>query len=166
MTLEERVAALERTVAELTAEPAAAGLASSFSGALDGELFVLDELQQRFPGGAVAFAGHGEVADGPVAWQWGRPTTDLLAREWDEGAAPLAALGHPVRLRLLQLVLTGTQTTADLAADPDLGTTGQLHHHLRTLMAAGWLTSAGRGRYSVPPQRVVPLLVIVTATEC
>lgn len=178
MTLEQRVAALEQAVAALTSTPRASagpaashpsssvvGLEEALGAAMGGELFVLDELRQRFPDGAVAFAGHAEVADGPVAWQWGRPTRDLLERDWDSSATPLAALGHPVRLRLLQLVLTGTQTTADLAHDPDLGTTGQLHHHLRTLIAAGWLATAGRGRYTVPPQRIVPLLVIITATE-
>ena len=70
-----------------------------------------------------------------------------------------------MRLRLAQLVLQGTETTAELAADADLGTTGQLHHHLRQLVAAGWLQSAGRGRYRVPAQRVVPLLAIVAAAR-
>jgi hypothetical protein len=41
---------------------------------------------------------------------------------------------------------------------------GQLHHHLRALVAAGWLTSTGRGRWSIPAPRVIPLLVVVAAT--
>ena len=45
-----------------------------------------------------------------------------------------------------------------------LGTTGQLHHHLRALVAAGWLASTGRGSWQVPASRVIPLLVVVIAT--
>ena len=75
----------------------------------------------------------------------------------------LAALSHPVRLRLLQHVLNGSATTAELAEDDSLGTTGQLHHHLRALVAAGWLTSTGRGRWSIPGPRVIPLLVVIVA---
>jgi hypothetical protein len=70
----------------------------------------------------------------------------------------------PVRLRLLQQVLSGRTSTAELAADESLGTTGQLHHHLRALVAAGWLTSTGRGSWRVPTPRVIPLLVVVVAT--
>lgn len=158
--IERRVAALEEAVGSLTA-----GRPTGPLSRLDGELEILEQLQQRFPDGAVSFAGHAQVADGPVAWQWGRLSTELLEQSWDASSGPLAALGHPVRLRLLQLVLTGTRTTAELGKDPDLGTTGQLHHHLRTLLSAGWLQSAGRGRYSVPVQRIIPLLIIVSATE-
>ena len=31
--------------------------------------------------------------------------------------------------------------------------------------AAGWLKTAGRGRYVVPPARVLPLLVIVMGVD-
>ena len=77
----------------------------------------------------------------------------------------LDALSHPVRLRLLQQVLNGTATTAELADDETLGTTGQLHHHLRALVAAGWLTSTGRGRWSIPAPRIIPLLVVVVGSH-
>jgi hypothetical protein len=70
-----------------------------------------------------------------------------------------------VRLRLLRRVLGGARSTAELADDKELGTTGQLYHHLRQLAATGWLRSTGRGRYAVPGERVVPLLVILTAAQ-
>jgi len=46
-----------------------------------------------------------------------------------------------------------------MATDPQLGTSGQVHHHVRQLVAAGWLRPTARGRYEVPVDRVVPLLV-------
>jgi hypothetical protein len=48
-----------------------------------------------------------------------------------------------------------------LLARNEVGTTGQIYHHLRQLTGAGWLHTTGRGRYEVPPGRVVPLLVAV-----
>src|SRR5689334_4378883 len=56
-------------------------------------------------------------------------------------AARLAALGHPVRLRLLLAVLRGATGTAELAEVPGIGTSGRIYHHTRTLTAAGWPTA-------------------------
>lgn len=69
------------------------------------------------------------------------------------------------RLRLLREILGGLRTAAELAALDEAGTTGQIHHHLRQLTGAGWLHAAGRGRYEIPPVRVVPLLVVLTAAR-
>ncbi len=54
---------------------------------------------------------------------------------------------------------------AGLVGIDGFGTSGQLYHHLRQLVAAGWLRTAGRGRYEVPPARVVPLLVVLAACQ-
>ena len=110
------------------------------------------------------FGGTAATPAGEAAWQWGAPADGVLAQDWEPAAAVLDALSHPVRLRLLQQVLSGRTSTAELAADESLGTTGQLHHHLRALVAAGWLTSTGRGSWRVPTPRVIPLLVVVVAT--
>ncbi|MEO6955870.1 MAG: helix-turn-helix domain-containing protein, partial [Antricoccus sp.] len=73
----------------------------------------------------------------------------------------LGALGHPVRLALLRGVLTGRQSTCELAALDGHGTTGQLYHHLHQLQGARWLRTSGRGRYEVPAAQVISLLVII-----
>ena len=65
---------------------------------------------------------------------------------------------------LLNLLFDDGLGTAELADDPSLGTTGQLHHHLRALVAGGWLVSVGRAQWAVPPPRVIPLLAILAAT--
>ena len=158
-TLEERLAALERTVAELTGAPASAPPGPT----AEQDFWVLDELRRRHPEGAVVFAGTAAVGKGEVAWQWGAPSEDLREADWTEASGVFDALAHPVRLRLLQRVLNGAGSTSELALDESMGTTGQLHHHLRALVAGGWLVSTGRGRWAIPPQRVVPLLVVVSA---
>ncbi len=133
----------------------------------DPETFwVLDGLRAR-GGEGVVFAGDVHTAAGPVAWQYGLPADALLdTDEVDvEGAAGrLAALGHPVRLRLLLAVLRGATGPAELAEEPGIGTSGQIYHHIRTLTAAGWLRASGRGQVQVPAERVVPLLVALATT--
>jgi hypothetical protein len=158
-----RVAALEAAVADLVARRSTS--APSDAGG-DATLWVLDGLRRRFPDGAVVFAGDVPMASGDrYEWQWGRKVDDVVASDWSTAVAAIDALAHPVRLRLLQRILTGPGTTADLSDDEALGTTGQLYHHLRQLVSAGWLKSSGRGRYAVPGDRVVPLLVILMGAQ-
>ena len=128
-----------------------------------GALWALDGLLARVADpGAVMITGHVTLPDGRVArWQEGAGTEDLLASDWSEHVAPLAALGHPVRIRLLAHVLRGAGTAQDLTRIDGMGTSGQVYHHLRQLVAAGWLHTVGGGRYEVPVARVVPLLTTI-----
>jgi len=128
--------------------------------------WALNGLKERLdPPGGILFAGMVQVAAGPVAWQITLPTDDLMERDWAPNAASLAALGHPVRLSLLHAILGGATTVGELSAGEGMGTTGQLYHHLGQLIAAGWLLSGGRGTYTIPVERVVPLLVIIGASR-
>ncbi|AGL20339.1 helix-turn-helix domain-containing protein [Actinoplanes sp. N902-109] len=116
--------------------------------------------------GAVVYTGIVHLPTGEhYDWQLGTAVDDLMAADWSHWATTLAALGHPVRLLLLRRVLAGIRTAAELAADEALGTTGQLYHHLRQLVNAGWLHSSARGHYSVPAERVVPLLIVLSGAR-
>jgi len=167
--LARRLEAVERRLAVLESrEGGPAATAEPDGGAPDGRFWVLDGLRARLAAGdgAVVLAGVVPLPMGEeYAWQYGQTTGDLLAAGWQELSKVIAALAHPVRLRLLQLILTGTQSAADLQSVDELGTSGQLYHHLRQLIAAGWLVQAARGHYAVPGDRVVPLLVLLTAAE-
>lgn len=123
------------------------------------------ELAQADEEGLVVFAGSWtrEGERGTVEWQYGQPVAELIEEESEHAASTLAALGHPVRLDPLRGVLAGTASTRELGGVEGLGTSGQLHHHLRILVAAGWLRARRRGEYEVPAQRVIPLLVILSA---
>ena len=166
-----RLDAVERRLAMLEqpegSRPPSAPAAPE-SGVSEETFWVLDGLRERLAAGdgAVVLAGVVPLPTGEkYAWQYGQATEDLLAASWQELSKAIAALGHPVRLRLLQLILTGTRTAADLQSVDGLGTSGQLYHHLRQLIAAGWLVQSARGHYAVPGRRVIPLLVMLTATE-
>lgn len=139
----------------------------------DGDAFwALTELQSRLSDdtstqdGVVMMVGSLTLPTGaPVAWQQGVGTAGLLESEWAERAQALAALGHPVRLELLRHILSGVHATAELGAIDSLGTTGQLHHHLRQLVATGWVRQSGRGTYEVPAARIVPLMICMLGAE-
>lgn len=130
------------------------------------ELWALDGLTARLPDGTggVLLTGAVTLADGGRAvWQQGHPVEAVLDADVEVVARRLQALASEVRLRLLREVLAGRGGSGDLAADPQFGTSGQVQHHLRLLVAAGWLRSTARGRYAVPGERVVPLLVAMAA---
>lgn len=158
--LARRVAALEKRLGDAPV------------GTDPGTYWVIDGLRRELAGaddeGLVVFAGSWtrEVDGVPasVEWQYGNPVAGLIEGESERAASVLAALGHPVRLDLLRRVLAGVGSTRKLGEVEGLGTSGQLHHHLRILVAAGWLRARRRGEYEVPVQRVIPLLVILSAS--
>lgn len=159
--LSERVAALEASPGRVSAP------------VVDEETFwALAGLQARraehptTQQGVVMLVGSLDLPEGgPVSWQQSAGTAGLLETDWADRAAAFAALGHPVRIELVRHILLGVHTTAELAALESVGTTGQLHHHLRPLVAAGWVRQSGRGSYEVPAGRVVPLLACLVGGE-
>jgi DNA-binding transcriptional ArsR family regulator len=171
MDIEERVAALEAQLAELTARFGDSGSPSGTPAETSRTdvYWALDGLRTRVAGvqgGAVLFTGTVDLPTGEhYEWQHGLPVETLMEDDWAAWAGTLGALGHPARLLLLRRVLAGVRTTADLATDEGLGTTGQIYHHLRQLVSAGWLRSSARGQYAVPGERVVPLLVILSGAR-
>lgn len=176
MSIEERLQALEERLAALEAAPpggheAARGAAVTHQGTEathEDAYWALNGLRERLgPGvGAVLWTGTAQTGAGPVSWQMSRAAEELLEPEDTElAAASLAALGHPVRVDLTLAVVRGTGKLTELAAELGLASTGQLYHHIKALTAAGWLRPAARGFVTVPPERVIPLLVILGASR-
>lgn len=116
--------------------------------------------------GAVLFGGVVTMPDDETyEWQMQEDAGKLLARDWTEFSETITAIAHPVRLRLVREIVHGTRTVAELQENEAFGTTGQLYHHLRQLVSAGWLRADGKGRYSVPVERIVPLLALLLAAD-
>jgi hypothetical protein len=129
----------------------------------------LDGLRERIDAGSPGAVLYSGVVGLPTGehydWQYGTGVDELLDADWTDWAGALGALGHPTRLRLFQRVLAGTRTAADLAADEGLGTTGAAlsppapsDQHRMAALVGPW-------RYAVPGQRVVQLLVILSAAK-
>ncbi|WP_217248722.1 helix-turn-helix transcriptional regulator [Streptomyces sp. AC602_WCS936] len=163
--LEQRVADLERRLAALEATDRPAPRPK------EGDFWALEGLKEQLTelgaaAGGVLFTGSVRLPSGEqYGWQHGALTDGLMDADWAESADAFAALGHPVRLRLLREIVGGRRTAAELAELDGMGTTGQIYHHLRLLTAAGWLHTTGRGRHEVPPGRVVPLLVALSTAR-
>lgn len=165
MEWEQRVADLERRLAALEgAQRTGTRIDGSDFWALNG---LKDQLSEAGAAdGGVLYTGSVRLPTGEeYAWQMTALTRDLLEDEWTTAAESFAALGHPVRIRLLREILGGRRTAAELAELDEVGTTGQIYHHLRQLTATGWLHTTGRGRHEVPPGRVVPLLTALATTR-
>lgn len=169
--LREELRALTLRVAAIEGRTAADGLALP-SVAADDTFWALGGLRARLAedqttvDGAVMVVGSLTLPDGAVAaWQQTAGTAGLLEHSWEDRAVTIGALGNPVRIEILRQILIGTTKTAELAEIDGLGTTGQLHHHLRQLVAAGWVRHSGRGSYEVPAGRIVPLLALVLGAE-
>lgn len=163
-----RTAGLAATLKEIQARLARleASSRTPAPGAGDpGKFWLLDHVAKGgAKGGEVAYGGTATLPSGEqFAWQRQVAAKDLLRHEWEGLDRVLAALGHPVRLRLLRAIVHGRRTKADLEQLEGLGTTGQLYHHLKTLEAAGWVRVLERGTYGVPGERVIPLLAILAA---
>ena len=153
--MDDRIDALEERLAALEARVGAAGPRYA------DEFWALRGLQERLgEQSAVLFTGSVTLPTGEhLEWQEAVATDPLLEADPTAAVDALSALAHPVRLQLVHKVLHGRRTVPELSEG--LGTTGQLYHHLRQLVAAGWLATSGRGRYEVPPTRVVPLLTLL-----
>jgi len=162
--LEARLAAIERRLERVEGEEARS--AAVPAAGRDADVFwALEGLRGRArQPGAVLYTGTVTLPSGEhFEWQEGFELADLLGRDWPGLADSVSALAHGVRLLLLREILLGARTVAELGRHEALGTAGQLYHHLRQLVAAGWVQTTTRGRYAVPADRVVPLLVVLAA---
>ena len=112
----------------------------------------------------VVFAGAGAWDGGIVAWEMARPWNEVRESAGDDTARVLTALGSAVRLRIVAALLGGAMATHELVDRLDLGSSGQLFHHLKELLAAGVIHQPVRGTYAVRRQHVVPLLAVLAAT--
>ncbi|MCG7523235.1 helix-turn-helix domain-containing protein [Streptomyces sp. OfavH-34-F] len=160
--LSRRLSALEARLGDGPANPSPGEMPAEAHWALPR----LRERLQEVARGGVLFAGSVVGPDGElVEWERSDATDSVITSDWSEAADTIGALGHPVRLRLIQAVAAGRTVVAELAALEGLGTTGQIYHHLRQLVSAGWLETTGRGRYRIPPTRLIPLMITITAAR-
>lgn len=164
---EQRLADLEARVTALeSADPPAPSRSGSAPASTGDTFFAVNELRRRVGGrGGVLYAGTVRATEDhePLEWQYGHPVERIEDSDWSRLAPRLDALGNPVRLKLLHEIWNGAGTVAELAELPGFGTTGQIYHHVNQLTSAGWLAPTRRGHYSIPAERIVPLLVILAA---
>ncbi len=89
----------------------------------------------------------------------------LLSQNVEKMAKVLSAMGNKQRLEILRTVLKEPLTGAELVERLSMGTTGQLYHHLKALLGADLLIQEQGGKYAIPPQRVLPFLLLLAASS-
>jgi DNA-binding transcriptional ArsR family regulator len=142
-SIEERLRELEARVAALEGEPSPAA-----------------------PGddtGRLTYGGEARLGGYRWRWEVARSPGWLVEQPAGPLAGVLAAAGHPARLRILQLLVSGPRPIADLQSELALASQGQLYHHLKTLTSAGLVEQPERGVYRVPPQVIFPVLALAAA---
>jgi DNA-binding transcriptional ArsR family regulator len=113
--------------------------------------------------GRVVYSGKGPWKGRSVVWQMERPWDEVTGQDPAAVAGVLSALGNPVRVRILTTLVQGPASTGDLGERVAEGTSGQLFHHLKELLACGVVHQPQRGTYALRPQHVLPLLAVLSA---
>ncbi|CAG7650730.1 DNA gyrase subunit B [Paenibacillus solanacearum] len=116
---------------------------------------------------AIYFSGSYRSGDRTVRLEpQERQSDEVLGLNRGKAAKVLAALGHKQRLDLLLEVWNEPLTGGELVERLQMGTTGQLYHHLKALTGADLLMQEERGgRYTVPAHRRFPLLLLLSAVS-
>jgi DNA-binding transcriptional ArsR family regulator len=124
----------------------------------------LDVTDDSAASGTVSYVGAGTSPGGTVAWQMERPWSELVSADPTSIARLLGALGNGQRLRVVQLLVDGPMSTANLTSRLDEPSSGQLFHHLKELLAAGLIYQPQRGTYAILHQHIVPLLTVISCS--
>ena len=175
-----RIAALERTLAELTARVAAlegsprpaAPTGPTATSPPPNHDTLLAALQQREGApyardevrGALVYAGAIDLGGAEYVWQIERALPFLLDLDSEALAPVLLALGNPHRLRLVRALLGGPRNRQQLQEIVGVSSPGPLYHHLKELLASGIIEQRARGEYRLAARKAVPFLTILAAT--
>lgn len=107
----------------------------------------------------------GRYQSGGIGYRWEpqeRSTEQLIDTDSDKMSRVLAALGNKQRLDILRTLLKGPLSGAELVEQLQMGTTGQLYHHLKALLGANLVIQDKGGRYTIPSERILPFLLLLT----
>ncbi|GAA2842147.1 winged helix-turn-helix domain-containing protein [Crossiella cryophila] len=114
-------------------------------------------------GGVVSYQGR-LTEPGELDWTITLPVSTVLGLPDGPRLEVLAALGHPVRAKVVRVLAQhGPQGAAELQAAAEVGSTGQLYHHLKPLTTSGLVDQDGRGRYRLRATAMVPVLILLAA---
>jgi DNA-binding transcriptional ArsR family regulator len=168
MDFDQRIEDLERRVGALESGPRPGGAAQLTP---QGDLARIEDLRRRQgpryvrgeARGAVTYSGALALGDRESLWAREHGVPEILDLDPARLARVLAALGHPVRLKLAYSLVEKPRTSQELQEVIGSASAGQLYHHLKEMIAAGVVAQEGRSRYLVTGERIVPLLAILAA---
>ncbi|MGO1592241.1 MAG: ArsR/SmtB family transcription factor [Ancrocorticia sp.] len=107
---------------------------------------------------------HDYVAGEPTTLK-ARPPLTFAGMSFQLAANDISALGHPIRLHICELTAGEPVSVKELVEKLNMGTTGQVYHHLRTLLDFEWVQNAGRSSYRLNPDRAESLAIILSVIK-
>jgi ArsR family transcriptional regulator, arsenate/arsenite/antimonite-responsive transcriptional repressor len=137
------------------------------------ELAVLALLEQRGESPAATAGVSGRLLIGGQVQAGARRYADVRFQEVadalraDAGALShlLGAIASAPRLTILRRLITADSTRSDLLAALKGTSAGQLYHHVRALESAGLVMQPSRGVFRIRPERVVPLISLLSVAR-
>jgi len=113
---------------------------------------------------AIAYTGALSAGRGEEhLWTREHGLAALAERDPAQLAAALAALAHPLRIRLLLILLGGPRSRQELDAELDASSAGLVSHHLKELLVAGLVQQPKRNLYRLAAHQSVPVLAALAA---
>nr|WP_156130646.1 ATP-binding protein [Paenibacillus durus] len=133
----------------------------------DKNTVLVETINDELDLGGVFYSGQYRGEKQGYRWEpQERRVSQLLDLDGEKVAKILAALGHKQRLDILRSVLKEPLSGSEIVEHLNMGTTGQLYHHIKALLGADLLVQEERGgMYSLPSHRVLPLLLLLAATS-
>ncbi len=123
------------------------------------------ETEERGVSGLVTYLGVYTSGGRQSNWIRNAVSVDDLLSLIDEGVAGkvLACVGNESRLTILLEILRGPKTVAELVEKCHFGSTGQVYHHMKPLLAADIIVEdkQQKGLYIVQPHRVQGIVMLL-----
>lgn len=115
---------------------------------------------------SVFYSGNVQLQGQRFKWEpQERQLRQLLGLNSEKAAKVLAAIGHKQRLDILKSVLGEPLSGSELVDRLQMGTTGQLYHHLKALLGADLLVQEPGGKYAMSQRRSLPFLLLLAAVS-
>lgn len=149
-----RLTALEEQVSSQRQEEAA----SPFPQASGPSSHELHPPQTGTLQGTLRYAGSIQIGERPFRFQQTLTIASIFEAAPEVFAQIFAALASPHRIIILRTLCERACTAQQLQEVLGMGSSGQLYHHLKELMAAGLITQRERSSaYTIDPAKVIPI---------
>jgi DNA-binding transcriptional ArsR family regulator len=124
-----------------------------------------DHTDEKDVTGLITYLGVFSSDDRQSNWIKNEISTDELLELVENKSAEkvLACIGSGDRLNILLSLLRKPKTVAELVESLGFGSTGQVYHHLKPLLAADLIfeVEQDKGRYAVSPHRVQGIVMLL-----
>jgi DNA-binding transcriptional ArsR family regulator len=159
--LEEQMAAFQTRLTaleDLVSSQRQEGAASAFPLAEATSDHELHPPQTGTVQGTLRYAGSIQIGERPFRFQQTLTVASIFEAEPSLMASIFAALSSPHRVIILRTLCERACTAQQLQEVLGMGSSGQLYHHLKELMAAGLIAQRERSSaYTIDPAKVIPI---------